>query len=300
MDVSSILQTAIFAALFIAVIALIVFIVELIKTVRSAHKFVDDTQKKLKPTLDHVETISNDLKPAVAKVDPLVDRLQLTVDAANVELMRVDKILEDVGDVTDTASNTAKTIDSVTSMPQKLVQDATTRVRGIVQGKHSSDEARRLADAKAEKDIKKSEEHDPAQKAVSQVKHGAAEIVNRLVKGNAAGEHASSGTQAQEKTAQKAQASASETNDAHSAYFTYGTQKENGDNSGKTPRHNAVAAPSVHENNNGTHIYGTPDASHNKTDTSSAAHAKGADTPKITNKYGVAPAPSTAPVKPSK
>ncbi len=243
MDVSSTLHTILFIALIIAVIALIVFLVELVKTVKSAHKLVDDTQAKLQPTLDHVEAMSNELKPAVAKVDPLVERLQLTVDAANVELMRVDKILEDVGDVTDTASNTAKTIDSVTSMPQQLVQDATTRVRGIVAGSRSSDEARELAEAKAERDEEEAKENDPTEKAATHVKRSAADIVNHMVS-NDKGETSETSTQKNPtpETAETAETDQAKTDadgkpvTSANGYFTYHetTQK-------KTPRHAHIA-----------------------------------------------------------
>lgn len=294
MDVSSTLHTVLFIALIVAVIALIVFLVELIKTVRSAHKLVDDTQAKLQPTLEHVETISNDLKPAVAKVDPLVERLQLTVDAANVELMRVDKILEDVGDVTDTASNTAKTIDSVTSMPQKIVQDATTRVRGIVSGNRSSDEARKLAAAKAERDQKESDDADPASKAASHVKQSAADIVSRLVSGGKKAsdeqDHAHLGAHAapdkeepsttsttDPKTRDQASQEPSAddgTSDAsgNHAYFTYG---------------NVAGRPSSDSATKGADP--KSDASEKNDNASS--------TPQVTNDYGVTPAPSEAPTE---
>lgn len=51
--------------------------------------------------------IAEEAKPAVGRVDPLVERLSLTVDAANLELMRVDQILEDVTQITDSVSKAA-------------------------------------------------------------------------------------------------------------------------------------------------------------------------------------------------
>ena len=92
MDINMILTVV-----FICVgIALIVFLIELVRTVRSARTTIDNVQKQLEPTLAHVEQITNEIKPAIAKVDPLMDRVSLTIDAANLEMMRVDQILEDV------------------------------------------------------------------------------------------------------------------------------------------------------------------------------------------------------------
>ena len=82
MDINMILTVV-----FICVgIALIVFLIELVRTVRSARTTIDNVQKQLEPTLAHVEQITNEIKPAIAKVDPLMDRVSLTIDAANLEI----------------------------------------------------------------------------------------------------------------------------------------------------------------------------------------------------------------------
>lgn len=56
----------------------------------------------------------------MGRVDPLVERLSLTVDAANLELMRVDQILEDVTQITDSVSKAAGAVDTVTERPRSI------------------------------------------------------------------------------------------------------------------------------------------------------------------------------------
>ena len=99
---------------------LVWFVVELALTIRSTRATIDDAHEELVPTLQHVEKITaqveplvgnvntliveqvtplmekanalaEEARPAVGRVDPLMERLSLTVDAANLELMRVDQ-----------------------------------------------------------------------------------------------------------------------------------------------------------------------------------------------------------------
>lgn len=151
MDVSSIVNTVLPIVFVVVGIALIWFLVELVKTVKSARGLVNDVQERIVPTLDHVEKITNDLQPAIAKVDPLVERVSLTVDAANLELMRVDQILEDVNQVTDSVSNASAAIDTVTAAPADLVNAVSSKVRGMLKGGHrASAESAELAAKKTE------------------------------------------------------------------------------------------------------------------------------------------------------
>lgn len=124
-------------------VSLVWLVVEVVMTLRKARKTVDDVQEQITPVLESVNRITTDLEPtvkridemtaqlepAVAKVDPLVDRVTLTVDAANLEIMRVDQILEDVTQVTGALSNTVDAVDSVASAPLELVTSVTDKVR---------------------------------------------------------------------------------------------------------------------------------------------------------------------------
>lgn len=158
MDINMIL-----AVVFICVgIALIVFLIELVRTVRSARTTIDNVQKQLEPTLAHVEQITNEIKPAIAKVDPLMDRVSLTIDAANLEMMRVDQILEDVTAITDTASNAVEAVDNVANVPLELMSNVSSKVRKVLKPKAASDEAQmleqqRVAAAKALDELRAAE-----------------------------------------------------------------------------------------------------------------------------------------------
>lgn len=143
MDFNEIINLALPIVYVVVGLALIWFVVELVMTLRKTRKTVADIQKQvepvlesvnrmtadLEPTIKHVEQITAQLEPAVAKVDPLVDRVTLTIDAANLEIMRVDQILEDVTQITGTVSSTLDTVDAVTSAPLELVSSVTDKFR---------------------------------------------------------------------------------------------------------------------------------------------------------------------------
>lgn len=175
MDINMILTVV-----FICVgIALIVFLIELVRTVRSARTTIDNVQKQLEPTLAHVEQITNEIKPAIAKVDPLMDRVSLTIDAANLEMMRVDQILEDVTAITDTASNAIEAVDNVANAPLELVNNVSSKVRKVLKPKAASDEAQmleqqRVAAAKALDELRAAEKETGLTGAASAQVEGAA------------------------------------------------------------------------------------------------------------------------------
>lgn len=195
MDVNMILTVV-----FICVgIALIVFLIELVRTVRSARTTIDNVQKQLEPTLAHVEQITNEIKPAIAKVDPLMDRVSLTIDAANLEMMRVDQILEDVTAITDTASNAIEAVDNVANAPLELMNNVSSKVRKVLKPKAASDEAQmleqqRVAAAKALDELRAAEKETGLTGAASAQVEGAAPAVEapatKAADAKAAGENA--------------------------------------------------------------------------------------------------------------
>ena len=99
-------------------VALVWFVVELALTIRKARGTVDEMQAQLEPTLSNVQQLTEEAKP-------LMERVSLTVDAVNLEMLRVDDILQDVGSITDTASKTVNAVDNVTSAPLDLVNSLT-------------------------------------------------------------------------------------------------------------------------------------------------------------------------------
>lgn len=120
MDFAGIVDVALPVVYVLVGAVLVWFVVELALTIRSTRSTIDDAHAGLAPTLKNVEKITaqvdpliahvdslvtdqidplltrvneiaEEAKPAVGRVDPLVERLSLTVDAANLELMRVAK-----------------------------------------------------------------------------------------------------------------------------------------------------------------------------------------------------------------
>ena len=132
-------------------IALIWFVVELAMLVRKARGTVTNVEKDLLPTLANVNKISESVVPVTAKVDPLMDRVALTVDAANLEIMRVDQILEDVGQNTGSVSKTMDAVDTVTSAPVELVNSVTNKMRSRFKPRYASDESVKLGQTEAKK-----------------------------------------------------------------------------------------------------------------------------------------------------
>lgn len=143
-------------------IFLVWLIAELALTMRRTRKTVAEVQKQVEPVIANVERITTELEPAVqsvkaitaqleptiAKVDPLLDRVTLTVDAANLEIMRVDQILEDVTQITGSVSNTLDTVDAVTNAPLELVSSVADKVRSFVQPRSASKESAGLGAGK--------------------------------------------------------------------------------------------------------------------------------------------------------
>lgn len=162
MDIALIVNYGLPIIYVIVGIFLVWLIAELALTMRRTRKTVSEVQKQVEPVIANVERITNELEPAVqsvkaitaqleptvAKVDPLLDRVTLTVDAANLEIMRVDQILEDVSQITGSVSNTLDTVDAVTNAPLELVSSVTDKVRGLVQPRGASKESTGLGAAK--------------------------------------------------------------------------------------------------------------------------------------------------------
>ena len=142
MDINTVL-TAILICVFIIVgVALVVFLIQLVKVMKSTNTLIVNAE----PTLKNVETITTDVQPAINKIEPLMDRVQLTLDSVNLEMMRVDQILEDVAEITDTASSATAAVDNITNAPVKAINNVATRVKTRFGGTSASQESVRLAE----------------------------------------------------------------------------------------------------------------------------------------------------------
>lgn len=167
MDFAGIVDIALPVVYVLVGAVLVWFVVELALTIRSTRSTIDDAHKELTPTLQNVEKITAQVDPLIAHVDALVtgpDRpaadprervaeeasplwgasirwwsvMSLTVDAANLELMRVDQILEDVTQITDSVSKAAGAVDTVTSAPIDLVNSLTGKLRSKFKPRYAS------------------------------------------------------------------------------------------------------------------------------------------------------------------
>lgn len=93
-------------------------------------------------TMKSVQNIAADAEkevaPALTKVNPMVDKAELMLDTVNLEMLRVDAILEDVEQITDVAGKAATTVDAVTSAPADAVTSIVDRIRGSLGSKRSN------------------------------------------------------------------------------------------------------------------------------------------------------------------
>ncbi|MDO5043580.1 MAG: hypothetical protein Q4D92_08740 [Slackia sp.] len=133
---------------FVAVgIALVWLVVELVVFLRCTRSTVDAMEAQITPILKDVQEITASIKPAADKVDPLVERVSLAVDAANLEIMRLDGILENVDKITETTASAANAVDTVANTPLKLVNTATEKLRDAFSARKASVESASLADS---------------------------------------------------------------------------------------------------------------------------------------------------------
>lgn len=108
----------------VALVFLIIILYRVSVTMKSVQNMAAEAEKEV--------------TPALAKVNPIVDKAELMVDTVNLEMLRVDAILEDVEQVTDVAGKAATTVDTVTSAPAEAVTSLIDRIRGSVSSKRTN------------------------------------------------------------------------------------------------------------------------------------------------------------------
>lgn len=104
---------------------------EMVATARSVRLLSDDTRERLVPLLDKVD---------------------VTVDAANVELLRVDAIITQVETASARVSHASDTLSNVVSAPGEIVNDVATRVRRAWKDRRRADESARSESGSAPDD----------------------------------------------------------------------------------------------------------------------------------------------------
>jgi len=77
-------------------------------------------------TARSVRVLSDDLD---ARIVPLIDKLDVSVDAFNAELLRVDAIVTRFEEISDRVESTSRTVQDVANAPVEIVTDIADRVR---------------------------------------------------------------------------------------------------------------------------------------------------------------------------
>jgi uncharacterized protein YoxC len=131
-------------------IVLIWLIVELAITMRNTRKTINDMKQQVDKVAVDVSEMTTDLKPAIKKVDPLMDRVAVTVDAVNLEVMRLDGILGDVSTITEKGARAANSLDDITSAPMDLVNSVADKVKRRFGPKSASEASLSIAEGKVE------------------------------------------------------------------------------------------------------------------------------------------------------
>jgi uncharacterized protein YoxC len=94
-----------------------------------------------------------------AKAMPLLDKADVTVDALNAELLRVDTILTRVEEITDRVESTSRTVQDVANAPTEIVTDIADRVRRAWK-RRQAENAAGAAQPQPANDVQEDLEHD--------------------------------------------------------------------------------------------------------------------------------------------
>lgn len=78
---------------------------------------------------DSVKRLSEDLE---ARVPPLLDKADVSVDALNAELLRVDLIVTQVEDVAEHVSSASNAVHSIVNAPHEIVNEVGERLRRTI------------------------------------------------------------------------------------------------------------------------------------------------------------------------
>lgn len=85
-------------------------------------------------TARSVRTLADDLE---ARLVPLVDKADVTVDAVNAELLRIDGIVSQFEEVGERLGATTRTVRDITNAPAEFVGEVAERVRDVLKRRKS-------------------------------------------------------------------------------------------------------------------------------------------------------------------
>ena len=104
-------------------------LLDVVKTSRSVRELSDDTHERLVP---------------------LLDKADVTVDAVNAEILRVDSIITQVERTSDRVSHASETISDIVNAPAEIVNDVAVRVRRAWKDKRQASKAAAHEEAQPE------------------------------------------------------------------------------------------------------------------------------------------------------
>ncbi|MDO4502414.1 MAG: DUF948 domain-containing protein [Coriobacteriia bacterium] len=169
LNLDTILEYALPIALVLLAVVAIWLVIEAALTMRSTRSAVNTMNEQLKPTLEKVDQATAALIPAVEKMDPLMDRVNLSVDALNLELMRVDTILEETGEIAKNLNTASDAVANLANAPQDAITQVSDKVRKAFSPRAASNETKAIG-ARKEAAAKKAEKPVSNQQVVDAVK----------------------------------------------------------------------------------------------------------------------------------
>lgn len=118
-------------------------------------------------TARSLRVLSDDLD---ARIVPLIDKLDVSVDAFNAELLRVDAIVTRFEEISDRVESTSRTVQDVANAPVEIVTDLADRVRRAWRTRKSAQQAERSSEtAEAAEPTEPEEAAEPAEPAETAV-----------------------------------------------------------------------------------------------------------------------------------
>lgn len=112
-------------------------VVELALTIRRARSSVEEVTRsaneaiaQVQPIISKADGMVDDLQPAVKQVQPLIEKANTAVDVATVDLASLNDILQDVSEVSGTASNVTATVNRVADSAATGVANVVGKITG--------------------------------------------------------------------------------------------------------------------------------------------------------------------------
>lgn len=79
-----------------------------------------------------VGKVSHEMEELTARVNPILEKADVSVDALNADLLRVDGILSNVEEISSAAASATRAVESVTSAPLEIATNLADRLRHMI------------------------------------------------------------------------------------------------------------------------------------------------------------------------